>query len=800
MDRLGLHAALAMFACALMASSGPASAYFVDETRFADGSPTFSTTITGRWDMGGPGLRLFTNSSVIEATMVVEGGPHRVTQNVLETSSVDFSSNLGASGVRIASGSLSLDQSTGAVVLNAANAFSVDSSTGVAVFGENLTLDNASAGSLLTSNLSAPPAGWGHLSLLGHLPAGSSLSVDLLSPTGALLVASQAVGTRINLDALAYPLVRLSLSIDAPSPLQSPQIREITLGQRVADSFAFSSPTHTVSDLVPTPTGALTQVANTASLSRAPQNPLLNVAPSTFYSETVHVPQVIRVGSEWWAYFMGTNINGATQGQIGLAVSTDLTTWTVRPTPVLSATPGSWAATSLSEPFVMRDPDSSGYLMFFEGWNATPIGIGLAFSPDGINWTQFAGNPVITPTAATWDSGFVGEIAHVEVVNGTWRLWYSGRVPGGFRQLGMSSSSDGRNWTKYAGNPVISPTPGGPDAEEAASGTIAMVNGSYLMYYSCTPGMTGFGICMATSTDGVSWAKAARAVLTATGGWEGADIAVGSVVQYNGTLSLFYEGFQNGVIRSGRADAVWSEGTVTTVTDLGAGSPYALLTLSESGSVPPGGSLQVLLSSSPDGVSWSPFENMSAKTAIQTTPANRFVRSLITLRAPVRTNAAVLRSTALSYSDLSLVGIYNSSLFAHSMPAVAVTPTLTLGASSDPVTLRLSNDGGTTWEPAASGVAHVFSSSGATVAYSLDFEPVAGRSPVVDAVELAIELESWPANVTLRLGATAAPFANLSGPLVGAVTVAWPVDELNALIAGSDAPVAPPAADSTSTA
>ncbi len=90
----------------------------------------------------------------------------------------------------------------------------------------------------------------------------------------------------------------------------------------------------------------------------------------------------------------------------------------------------------------------------------SPYHIGLATSSDGINWTKYSGNPVIRSRVDSYDSTNVF-FPIVMVENGTWRMWYAGNRgnQGGGRadvNVCYATSTDGENWTKHASNPVIS--------------------------------------------------------------------------------------------------------------------------------------------------------------------------------------------------------------------------------------------------------------------------------------------------------------------------------------------------------
>jgi beta-fructofuranosidase len=113
---------------------------------------------------------------------------------------------------------------------------------------------------------------------------------------------------------------------------------------------------------------------------------------------------VIRTAETWTMFYTGTSRaeDGLVQ-RIGRATSPDLSTWTREGLALdfncpgaehyEGHVPGRWKDSSLRDPWVISDPDGSGWLMFFTSRSPLPDetnasgAVGLARSPDLVDWT-----------------------------------------------------------------------------------------------------------------------------------------------------------------------------------------------------------------------------------------------------------------------------------------------------------------------------------------------------------------------------------------------------------------------------
>ena len=218
-------------------------------------------------------------------------------------------------------------------------------------------------------------------------------------------------------------------------------------------------------------------------------NPVLDSGSG---SRHFYHPSVIK---ENGIYKMWHSVDNPPDG-IYYATSPDGTTWTQNPAnPVLPISSVPWASRRVGEPTVVKE--SGIYRMWFDGLiSGQPSTIGYAISLDGISWTLHGNGPVLEATEP-WETGF-GGLEEPEVVHhgGLFRMWYSGHN----FTLGYATSTDGINWTKYAGNPVIT---------GAATPTVVFDGTTYYMWYYDreAPPPEEASIGYASSPDGINWTK-----------------------------------------------------------------------------------------------------------------------------------------------------------------------------------------------------------------------------------------------------------------------------------------------------
>lgn len=90
------------------------------------------------------------------------------------------------------------------------------------------------------------------------------------------------------------------------------------------------------------------------------------------------------------------------------------------------------------------------------------IGLSLAYSANGVDWTRYGSGWVLGPgAAAEWDSKNVTSASIVRNPDGTYGLWYAGDDGTSEGKLGLgigyAFSNDGLTWTKLPSGPLFNP-------------------------------------------------------------------------------------------------------------------------------------------------------------------------------------------------------------------------------------------------------------------------------------------------------------------------------------------------------
>ena len=172
------------------------------------------------------------------------------------------------------------------------------------------------------------------------------------------------------------------------------------------------------------------------------------------------------------------------------------------------------------------DPDvikvKGMYYLYYSGCHEVTGagGIGLATSTDGAQWSKYAGNPILKQ-GNSYDSYWL-QTPSVIYDNGTWKMWYSAKeeaqTPYRQARIAYATSSDGFHWTRV-GIALEKGSANAWDHVGVNNPTVVKYKEKYIMLYGHS-GQDGLG--MALSDDGIHWEKYGRNPILKAGakGWD----------------------------------------------------------------------------------------------------------------------------------------------------------------------------------------------------------------------------------------------------------------------------------------
>ncbi len=217
------------------------------------------------------------------------------------------------------------------------------------------------------------------------------------------------------------------------------------------------------------------------------RNPVLHIGYAGDFDDlAIESNEVLYNGSEYMMYYSGHSSSGI---RVGLAVSLDGIRWQKSLyNPVLDLGPsGSWDSLCSAYPHIVVT--DSQYYMFYSGSNGSEGGVGLATSTDGIHWTKYAGNPILTHGApGSWEDVHTMGVGGAVNKDGTFYMIFGGaNTTTSEAALGIAVSSDGRVWTKYVNNPVIRRGNSYQwDATQLSGGKLMFLHNKFYYWYGGT--------------------------------------------------------------------------------------------------------------------------------------------------------------------------------------------------------------------------------------------------------------------------------------------------------------------------
>ena len=311
--------------------------------------------------------------------------------------------------------------------------------------------------------------------------------------------------------------------------------------------------------------------------TKDPANPVVAVGAAGTWDSAYMFGFPRRAASGYEVVYRGIGATGI--DAVGYASSPNGINWTKLATnPVLqrSGTVPAWDQNGVTLGPLLDEGDH--YTMFFRGFDAAfNSSMGRATSPDLRSWQRAAGAVLSPGTAGAWDADiYVGQAMRK---GPGYELWYLGDNGAGLAQVGYASSIDGNTWSKSAANPVLRPGSGGSWDNFDIDDFQVLARpwaGDYLMAYTGVNAANLRQVGIATSPDGITWTKhIGNPVLTAGGGgWRQNEVSVADLVFDGSTYKMSLQGM-NALGRFSAGEAYSDDGTGWTYAPPGAVLAYS---------------------------------------------------------------------------------------------------------------------------------------------------------------------------------------------------------------------------------
>jgi len=211
--------------------------------------------------------------------------------------------------------------------------------------------------------------------------------------------------------------------------------------------------------------------------------------------------------------------------------------------PVMPLSDDGWDNLTIHAASVIKDGEA--YVMWYSATNGVSSGIGMAESPDRIQWTRYGHNPLIINGSNSYDARYIFAPCVIRDEEG-YKIWYTGSDADYIWTINLATSQDGVLWEKHPQNPVLKPGPEWYDTERVGDPWVVYNDGQYEMWYTCQsrPEIT-YGIGYAASEDGIHWVKHPDPVLLAAdSGPDSGTVRDACVIRVESGYEMWYRGIE----------------------------------------------------------------------------------------------------------------------------------------------------------------------------------------------------------------------------------------------------------------
>lgn len=283
--------------------------------------------------------------------------------------------------------------------------------------------------------------------------------------------------------------------------------------------------------------------------------PVLSGIPSSWMSQNVQDPHVLidpKNANQLLLYFGGVS-NSSSMGGVGRATApiTDPYTWTqYGGNPILAAGgAGAFDEAGVRVDCVVYNATADEFWMYYTGRNlgGTTDQIGLATSPgsDGITFTKYGSNPILSPVAPDTHVSNCGVLRDDAT---HWYMYYCHRTATDvLRSIKVATSSDGLAWTQ-PGTVVWGTAVGDYDATYKELVKIYKFSDKYALLTSCFDGITWSAGMASCDTPTGTFVKESDAVFRPggiVGNFDAYQVACPMFWNSNNHWYLIYQGEGN---------------------------------------------------------------------------------------------------------------------------------------------------------------------------------------------------------------------------------------------------------------
>jgi predicted GH43/DUF377 family glycosyl hydrolase len=385
----------------------------------------------------------------------------------------------------------------------------------------------------------------------------------------------------------------LALLLTACTPAQVPATQALTA---TSEPTATNCPPSATATLTATPLPTETQTpepTNTPRPTAVPflfpvsDDPIIPIEPGTWNGRYIEPGAAVFHDGQFHVFFNAfTSWPGRVS--VGYATSVDGVEWDIRPEPVITREETDdieYIPYALYVSDVLIEEDGTWVLYFYtwdQGLASAPSSIGRATASDPLGPWTFGVVPSLKPARLDghWDSYSVRNPAVVKTEEG-YMMFYAGTDISGvpipqndIDQIGMATSTDGINWSKFndpdtteppysLSDPVLGPHEDRAkwDGKNVHRPAVEMTPFGLVMFYRANKGNIGTGnqtaYGFAISEDGIHWTRYDSNPIMRPSLFSSSDMYATNMIFHDGLFYVFAEVSQGQNTEVFLATGVW---------------------------------------------------------------------------------------------------------------------------------------------------------------------------------------------------------------------------------------------------